>query len=358
MNKRILYITNGISGSGGLERVITLKASYFAEKCNYDVYLITLNENNKTPFYSLSSKVKIVNINTSSNPIKFYYNYFVGIKKYIKEINPDVIFVADDGLKGVMFATIFRPKCRVIYERHTTKAIHGNNLKAKIIGKLMNCGSQRFDAFVVLTNSNKKDWPKANNLQVISNPLPFKCDSVPSVATRNRIISVGSLSKVKGHDSLIKAWGEIANKFPKYTLHIYGAKKDNYANLLNLIELHKLTKSVFIHEPTSNIKEKYLESCLCILPSRVEGFGMVLIEAMECGAPCIATKCDGPSDIISDGYNGYLIEIANNFELANRMEQILTKQDLHVNLSQNSRESVHKYHIDAIMTEWNKLINS
>ncbi len=358
MNKRILYITNGISGSGGLERVVSLKTSYFADICNYDVYLITLNENKKTPFYSLSSKVKVLNINTSSNPIKFYYNYFVGIKKYIKEINPDVIFVADDGLKGIMFATIFRPKCRVIYERHTTKAIHGNNLKAKIIGKLMNFGSQRFDAFVVLTNSNKKDWPKANNLQVIPNPLPFKYDSVPSVATRNRIISVGSLSKVKGHDILIKAWGEIANKYPNYTLHIYGAKKDNYANLLNLIELHKLTKSVFIHEPVTNIQEKYLESCLCILPSRVEGFGMVLIEAMECGVPCIATKCDGPSDIISDEYNGYLIEIENNFELANRVEQILTKQDLHINLSQNSRESVHKYHIESIMIEWNKLINS
>lgn len=358
MSKKILYITNGISGSGGLERVVTLKASYFADKNNYDVYLITLNEEKKTSFYPISQKVKILNINTSSSPIKFYYNYINGIKKYINEINPDVIFVADDGLKGVLFPLIFKPKCKVIYERHTTKAIHGNRLKGKLISKLMDYGSKKFDTFVVLTKSNRKDWPKANNLIVIPNPLPFECAEITSTISRNKIISVGSLSQVKGHDILIKAWGEISLKFPNYTLHIYGAKKDNYTNLLNLIESLNLTENTFIHEPIANIQDKYLESCLCILPSRVEGFGMVLIEAMECGIPCIATKCDGPSDIISDGYNGYLIEIENNFELANRMEQILTKQDLHINLSQNSRESVHKYHIESIMIEWNKLINS
>ena len=357
MSKKILYITNGISGSGGLERVVTLKASYFADKNNYDVYLITLNEEKKTSFYPISQKVKILNINTSSSPIKFYYNYINGIKKYIKEINPGVIFVADDGLKGVMFARIFKPKCKVVYERHTTKAIHGSDLKAKNISKLMDYGSSRFDAFVILTNSNKKDWPKANNLIVIPNPLPFECAEITSITSRNKIISVGSLSQVKGHDILIKAWGEISLKFPNYTLHIYGAKKDNYTNLLNLIESLNLTENTFIHDPIVNIQDKYLESCLCILPSRVEGFGMVLIEAMECGVPCIATKCEGPMDIVTDGYNGYLTEIESISELASKLEGILSDKDLHSNLSLNASESVRKYHIDSIMSEWDKLIN-
>lgn len=357
MSKKILYITNGISGSGGLERVVTLKASYFADKNNYDVYLITLNEDIKTSFYPISQKVKILNINTSSSPIKFYYNYINGIKKYIKEINPSVIFVADDGLKGVMFARIFKPKCKAVYERHTTKAIHGTGLKAKIISKLMDYGSEKFDAFVVLTNSNKKDWPIANNLTIISNPLPFECAEITPITSRNKIISVGALSHVKGHDILIKAWGEISSKFPNYTLHIYGAKKDNYTNLLNLIESLNLIENTFIHEPIANIQDKYLESCLCILPSRVEGFGMVLIEAMECGVPCLATKCEGPMDIVIDGNNGYLTEIDSISELASKLEGILSDKVLHSNLSLNASESVRKYHIDSIMSEWDKLIN-
>ena len=356
MQKRILYITNGITGSGGLERVVSLKASYFAERYGYNVHIVTLNEENKTKFYPLSDKISIHNINTKKNIISFYKTYIREIKRIIKTINPNIIFVADDGLKGLVFPLIFKPKCKVIYERHTTKAIHGNGLKSRIISKIMNFGSSRFDYFVVLTDSNKKDWPNANNLIVIPNPIPFSCESIPDIKSRRKIISVGALSKIKGHDLLIQAWSQIANKYPQISLHIYGEKKDNYDNLINLIQKYGLDKSVYIHNPTKNIKEKYLESVICVLPSRVEGFGMVLIEAMECGTPCIATKCEGPIDLINDNQNGYLVDIDNSHEIYRKIDYILSDQNLMHKLSQNCRIFANKYRLDSIMKKWTNLI--
>ena len=108
---------------------------------------------------------------------------------------------------------------------------------------------------------------------------------------------------------------------------------------------------------TSNIKDKYLESAICVLPSRVEGFGMVLIEAMECGTPCIATKCEGPIDIVINGKNGYLIDIDNENELAKKIAEILSNNDLLLELSLNSRITANKYNIDSIIEQWNKQIN-
>lgn len=356
MQKRILYITNGISESGGLERVVSLKASYFADHYGYDVHILTLNEQYKSRFYPLSDKITIHNINTMGNLIFFYRAYITGVMKVIKQINPNVIFVADDGLKGVLFPLIFKPKCKIIYERHTTKAIHGKGIKSKIISKLMNFGSSRFDAFVVLTNRNKKDWPKAKNLEVIPNPLPFHCESVPPISGRNKIISVGSLSYFKGHDILLKAWSKVSHKFPYISLHIYGEKKDNYNYLIDYIQKNKLEFNTFIHQPTTNIKDKYLESVICVLPSRVEGFGMVLIEAMECGTPCIATKCEGPMDIITDGMNGFLIDINDSEFLAEKVTEILLDKRQIESLSLNSRISAKQYHIDSIINKWNKLI--
>lgn len=357
MQKRILYITNGITGSGGLERVVSLKATYFADKYNYDVHIITLNEQNKTKFYPLSDRVTIHNIEVQGNLISFYKTYIYKIKRIINSISPNVIFVADDGLKGVLFPIIFKPKCKVIYERHTTKAIHGNGIKGKLIGKLMDFGSTKFDHFVVLTNSNKKDWHKVKNIEVIPNPLPFHCESVSPITGRNKIISVGSLSYLKGHDILIKAWNLIAQKFPHITLHIYGEKKDNYNNLVDLIQNYNIGDSVYIHDPIANIKEKYLESIICVLPSRVEGFGMVLIEAMECGTPCISTKCEGPIDIINDGKNGFLIDINDCEFLAIKIEEILSNKQLIENLSLNCCISAKQYSLNAIMSKWNKIIS-
>ncbi len=356
MSKTILYITNGITGSGGLERVVSIKASYFADHYNYSVHIITLNEGGKTPFYPLSDKVRIHDIAIHSNIIQYYRDYYNGIRIHINKINPDVIFVADDGLKGVLFPLIFKPKRKVIYERHTTKAIHGTGFKAKFTSKLMDMGSSRFDAFVVLTKSNKHDWPKANNLRVIPNPLPWECSNGKPIWDRKRIISVGSLSAVKGHDALIKAWANIEKDFPDYSLHIYGAPKDNYNNVKDLIDKLDLSDRAFIHNPTPNIKEKYMESALCVLPSRVEGFGMALIEAMSCGNPCISTNCEGPVDIVNDNHNGFIINVDDVNDMSKKIKLLLTQKDRLSGMSNNALDTASRYELSLIMQQWNKLI--
>lgn len=357
MSKTILYITNGISGSGGLERVVCLKASYFADVYKNDVHIITLNKDTTKFFYNLSPKISIHNLNVNGNIFKFYLNYYYQIKKTISFISPDVIFVADDGLKGVLFRIIFNLKCKVIYERHTTKAIQGNGLKSKFINFLMNFGAKKFDKFVVLTNSNKKEWSNLNNLVVIPNPLPFNIEKRDFNINRNKIISVGTISHIKGHDILVKAWHKIYTQFPGYTLHIYGKQKDNYDFINQYIEHNNLKEIIFLHPPTSEIKQKYLESVICVLPSRVEGFGMVLIEAMSCCVPCIATNCEGPKDIITHGKNGYLVDIEDVDDIANKLIDLLSNQDKLKQISYEAYNSAKEYDINIIMKKWNDIIN-
>lgn len=357
MSKKILYITNSISGSGGLERVVCLKASYFADIYKYEVHIITLSNETSKPFYQLSPKITIHNLNVSGNILKFNWYYYNRVKKTISAISPDVIFIADDGLKGVLFSIIFSAKSKIIYERHTTKAIQGNGIRSKFINFLMNFGAKRFDKFVVLTNSNKKDWLNIKNLVVIPNPLPFSPQWAGDIRTRKRIISVGSISHIKGHDILIKAWHKIHSQFPDYSLHIYGEKKDNYKSISQYIDDNRLNNCVFIHNPTIDIKKEYLESAICILPSRVEGFGMVLIEAMACAVPCIATNCEGPKDIISDNVNGFIINKGDSDAITYKITELLTNHDLLINMSKEAYNSSLKYELSSIMKQWNDLID-
>src|SRR5690606_1300180 len=97
---KLLYITNGINGSGGLERVLSVKATRLADEYNYDVHILSLNDGNINPFYNFSPKIKFTSIIVLGNPIGYYRKYQKGVQKVVNDIQPNIISVCDDGLKG------------------------------------------------------------------------------------------------------------------------------------------------------------------------------------------------------------------------------------------------------------------
>ena len=72
---KLLYITNGINGSGGLERVLSIKASHLADKMNYEVHIMVLNDSHKNPFYSFSKKIQFHSISVKGNFISYFFQY-------------------------------------------------------------------------------------------------------------------------------------------------------------------------------------------------------------------------------------------------------------------------------------------
>ena len=159
---KLLYITNGIKGSGGLERVLSIKASYLAESFGYKIHIITLNQGSASLFYNFSKKIEYHDLSVGGNIFKYYHTYRKGIKAIIKQIKPNVISVCDDGLKGFFLPYILGKPCAMIYERHASKNIFKNsdqlgylqNFKFKVLNKLMHFGAVKYDVFVVLTNDN------------------------------------------------------------------------------------------------------------------------------------------------------------------------------------------------------------
>lgn len=348
---KLAYITNGISGVGGLERVLAVKTSYLAEKLGYEICMISLNEEGVSPFYTYSSKIVFRSVNTSKNK----YEYFLGIRRIIKEFNPDVISVCDDGLKGFFVPLWIGSKAKIIYERHTSKEMitYGKTptLKNKISYLMMDIGSRLYDRFIVLTNYNKKQWT-ANNVEVIPNPLPFYPESVAK-AENKRIIAVGKVSVEKGYELLAEAWKLIKHKYPEWRIDIYGSSVDS--NRSALIE----SSSIHINKPVKDIQKAYLSSSIYVLPSRFEGFGMVLIESMACGVPCIAFDCPcGPRDIIKDGEDGFLIENGNIVQFAKQLSILIENVLLRKEMGKNARKNVLRYNIDAIGSKWDNLFKS
>lgn len=350
---RLLYITNSINGSGGLERVLSVKASALAEDYGYEICILCLNDAHLNPFYEFSSKIKMSSIAVSGNSFTYFSKYKKGIQKTVNEFNPDVISVCDDGLKGFFLPSVLKTKAKIIYERHASIQLNtDNSLKGRILKRLMRNQVVKFDRFVVLTPGNIKEWGKENVI-AIPNPLSFE-SSVENPLNQKRVIAVGSHSFNKGYDLLIEVWSHLESNFPDWRLDAFG-KKDQEDTFVKMAK-EKGLKNIHFHDPVRNIQKEYESSSILVLPSRSEGFGMVLIEAMECGVPCVSFDCpSGPGDIISDGVDGFLIPELDIQKMEEKLKKLMEDENLRIKMGKKAKEKAQKYSAPKIVQNWDNL---
>ena len=348
---KLLYITNGISGAGGLERVLSIKGSALAEDGGFEVHILSLNEEGKETFYPFSAQIHWHHLSVSGNPFQYIKDYCSGVRKKVAEIQPDLVSVCDDGLKGFFLPKILRKKIPMIYERHASVQLNNSVIRHKLMRWLVS----DFQKMVLLTESNKLEWP-AGNLEVIPNPLSFY-PTASSTVENNKIIAVGSHSSNKGYDRLLQVWQIVSSRYPEWSLEIYGKSAPNkhFEELAATMGL----RHIFFNAPVSHIQEKYLQSDILVLPSRSEGFGMVLIEAMSCGVPVVSFNCShGPADIITHGEDGYLIENGDIEAFSAHLEKLISKVELRKEMGRRGKENVKKYLPKEIVKEWEVLFRN
>lgn len=354
---KLLYITNGITGAGGLERVLSVKASLLADDFGYEVHILSLNEKNAAPFFSFSDKIIRHSVAVGGNPVKYFTQYFIGIRNKVTEIKPDIISVCDDGLKGFFLPHILGKKVPIVYERHVSQLIelasHQNAFSRTLSGfrfQLMNRLATSFDRFVVLTAGNVKEW-NLKNISIIPNPLPFY-PSTSSSWENKKVIAVGKQSYQKAYDLLLMAWSKLPTDLQDWGLHIYG-KYDETLQLDSLAKKLGISDKVFFHLPEKDIESKFIGSSVFVLSSRFEGFGMVIIEAMACGLPVVSFDCPhGPADIITDEKDGFLIENGNTEKFAQRLSVLMRDPELRKQLGAQGRETALRYSPEMIVQKW------
>ncbi len=357
---KILYITNQICGSGGLERVLSIKASYLADVLDYEVHILTLNQGNNPLFFEFSKKIMHHDITAIGNPFSYFKSYLFGIKKIIQEIKPEIILVCDDGFKAFFLPILLMKPCPMIYERHVSKNVESNEkdsplkiLTNKTKFVLMDLLSGTYDKFVVLTQENTLEW-KNNNLEVIANPLTFYPNSTSNLKNKT-VIAVGKHCYQKGYDRLLQSWKIVHKKNPDWTLKIFGTIATN-ENLLGLSQKLNIEQSIQFFAPEKNIEKQYQEASIFVLSSRYEGFGMVIIEAMACGLPCVSFECPcGPKDIINNNKDGFLIENGAIIEFANKVNLLIEDENLRFEMGKKARENVKRFQPEIVVKMWHEL---
>lgn len=374
---KIAYCLPSLYIPGGMERVLTIKANYFADVLGYDVYIILTDEKDKKPYYELSPRINIIHLDINFNELwsqPLHKKLFIYLRKqcdYKKKLSsclmslrPDIsvsmlrreinfINSIKDGSVKVGEIHINRENFREMDER-------GNNLIKRIVSRFwmwqLVRQLKKLSGFVVLTREDAAKWTELSNVSVIHNPLPCFPDKYSTLENK-QVIAVGRYVYQKGFDLLINSWSLVAKRHPDWKLRIYGEGEREV--LQKQIDGLGLTDSCVLEHAVSDITDKYGESSVFVLSSRFEGFGLVIAEAMSCGVPPVSFTCpSGPRDIIHDGIDGLLVDNGNVEQLAGSISVLIENDGLRKRMGKQARTNAERFKIENIGKQWDRLFQS
>lgn len=362
--KKLLYITPRLDGSGGLPKVFSIKTNYLVENYGYEIAVLTTNDRSTGLFFDFE-KIKIINKKIKGKQLFYFINYVKIVKNTIQKQKPDIVIIVDNGHKGFFLSNFIQNLApKIVFEQHGyryhKKAIKKlgvfQRVKYSIVNYLIDMSVSKVDKFVVLTEESKSEW-KTDKIVTIPNPIWFK-PYLENKLQNKKAIAVGRIVYEKGFDILLKIWRKVIDKYPDWTLDIYG-KNESDIDLKKLCKELNLTKNVTINAPVKNIDEKFKNASLFLMSSRHEGFGLVLVEAMACGLPCIAFDCPtGPREIISDAQNGYLVPMFDFDEYTTKTIKLIENIELRQQMGKNALESIRRFELEKIMEKWNSFFMS
>lgn len=362
-HRNICLTIHSLATHGGEERMCVLLANELSKK-GYNIIIVTLNQFlNEKSWFEVYEGVKTYTLRKNRYERKlFSYDFFERLpllryKRILKKNNISLVIDVDIHQSLITTKVTIGTDIKVIswdhfnYERFRLRWSHD---------KMMACfNSGEVDKLVVLTSSDKKCFVEKEGLKesfvdYIYNPSPIINDKYIN-HNEKKVISVGRLEHQKGMDLLVEAWAMIENK-TDWILEIVGdgSSKDG---LMELIKKKKL-KHVILSPYTDDVKSKYASASIYALPSRTEGFGLVLVEAATMSLPAVAFDCGGPKEIITDRHNGFIVEAENVELFAEKLLTLIKDDVLRERMSRNAFEESKKFKIDNIINQWEHLIET
>lgn len=373
----IAYIYPAFINVGGADKIIINKANYMADHWGYEVYLITDSQNGLPPFFPLSPKVHLIDLDINFfqqyqyPPLKRLMVYLKLMRRYrkamertLQQIRPDIIISTFS--RDAKFVGLFKKYSKAaIAEVHTTKknirALPNLRLKggfyiflAAYIERQLNNSAKRFDEVVVLNSLEEDLWKRVRKVRVIHNAVQYYPEVENELKAKN-VIYVGRAEYEKAPDRLIDVWRLVAEKHPDWTVSMYctGAMLDK---LKARVRDYGLEQQVRFMPPTKDMLSAYMSSSICVLTSRYEGFPVVLQEAMGCGIPCVSFNCpSGPRYIITDQEDGYLVRDGDIDGFAEKVCLLMEDEALRRRLGRQAKQSMARYGADVIMAQWREL---
>ena len=345
--------------AGGMERVMSELAHYFAAREEIEVHLVLYGITREI-FYPIPDNILI------SIP-RFRFNNrwrlwctiktICFLRNEIKRIKPDSILSFGEYWNSFVLLSVLGLKYPVfVSDRSQPDKSLGwfhDTLRHVIYPTARGVICQTERAKEIFLSRNKH-----SNIVVIGNPIKdLKTISEPNQREKT-VLMVGRLIKSKHQDKLIEMFAKVS--LPDWKLIIVGYDHLKQHNMLRLKELARnlgVEQRVVFPGKQENVEAIYLKSLIFAFTSSSEGFPNAIGEAMSAGLPVVAFDCvAGPSEMITDGYNGFLVPLFDFRQFEERLAALMNDESLRARLGSNAKESIRKYSSETICKAFYKFV--
>lgn len=355
--KKICIVVTSLGG-GGAERSSALLSELLSE-LGYDIHIVSVLDKVDYTFKGQLlnlGKLKAEN-DTALGRIKRLFIF----RNYIKNNRFD--YVIDSRSKSgflkefIISRFIYNPKKTIYCVRsyNTNAYIHPNKVFANWLCK----SAYRIVTVSQGVSDKLKNNYKFNNLEVIYNSLNEKLDVSKNEITKNEssILFYGRIDNaVKNISLLLSAYSKSILPVANVKLKILGDGKDRDFLVDETVKLNQQDNIEFLGfnpNPEALVKSSYFT----VLTSRYEGFPRVLVESLALGTPVVSVDCkSGPNEIITNEYNGLLVENHNIEALAKAMNRMVNDKELYLHCKSNAKASVAHLSKEAIGKQWQALL--
>ncbi len=368
---KVLFFTSALGGGGAEKHLLRVINHLDRERFRVSLALVkpggeferALAADVKTHFLTASGK--------GSTTVRML-RAVEPLRRVVKQEQPDLIFSVIDlaNIVSLISTRGVAAQPKIILGVQTPPSIayrHSKHPVGRLILRLLPRLYPKADQIVALSNGVAADLVSLAPTMKSRMSVIYNAGFEAEVLDRAResispselpppplIVACGRLKALKGFSYLIDALARVREQIPAH-LCIIGEgeerpvleKKIKRMGLAGCVRLLGFQENPF----------KYMAAAdLFVLSSLFEGFGNVIVEAMACGAPVIATDCPcGPGEIIQDGHDGLLVPPANSEALAQGIIRVLKDEALKKRLSENGRARANDFNAEIIAGRYGEL---
>lgn len=360
--KNLCFVCFNIEDMGGITRVMSNICRELELSRDYKLSIVSICDTGKESHYRFSENIKIFKLsNNPSDRIRnIIFKSFSPLKRIFSDNHFDIIFMEGHYIPPIVLPLKFFIKSKFVFCDHGSLTNQIKDKKATLFRRL---SSKMCEKVVVLTNQTKDEYKKIfgisdSKISVIPNFIDediFKFKREYDVNSKI-ILSSGRFTKEKGFDMLIDVASMVLSKHPDWQWRIYGDGPER-EKIEVLIKEKKLRKNVKLMGLADNMYEKYKDAGIFVLTSYREGFALVLLEAKASGIPMVSFDISsGPSEIISNAMDGYLIPCYNKAAMSAKICALIENDDLRKRFSEHTQIGIENFLRCKVMEKWNNVI--